>query len=60
LSGRDSLPDAPQRFTEEIKAFGCMGSNHLTPMQVAQLKALAGAREDEVFARFVARVPASL
>jgi dimethylaniline monooxygenase (N-oxide forming) len=59
LNGRDSLPDAPARFAEEIRAFGCIGSDQLTPMQAGQLQALAGARDDASFARFVARVPAS-
>jgi len=59
INGRDSLPDAPQRFADEIKAFGCMSSNQLTPMQTGQLQALAGARDDEAFAHFVASVPTS-
>jgi hypothetical protein len=59
MTGRDSLPDAPARFAEEIKAFGCMSSDQLTPMQAGQLQALAGARNDEAFARFVASVPVS-
>ncbi len=59
MTGRDSLPDAPARFAEEIKAFGCMSSDQLTPMQAGQLQALAGARHDEAFARFVASVPVS-
>jgi hypothetical protein len=59
MSGRDSLPDAPARFAEEIKAFGCISSDRLTPMQTGQLQALAGARNDEAFARFVASVPLS-
>jgi hypothetical protein len=59
MNGRDSLPDAPQRFAEEIKAFGCMGSNQLTAMQVGQLHALAAARDDEAFTRFVANIPVS-
>jgi len=59
MNGRDSLPDAPRRFAEEIKAFGCMSSNQLTAMQRGQLQALADARDDEAFAYFVARVPIS-
>ena len=42
MSGRDSLPDAPQRFAAEVQAFGCMPSNQLAPMQIGQLQALAG------------------
>lgn len=59
MNGRDSLPDAPRRFADEIKAFGCMSSNQLTAIQRAQLQALADARDDEAFTHFVARVPVS-
>ncbi len=59
MNGRDSLPDAPRRFAEEIKAFGCMSSNQLTAMQAEQLHALAAARDDEAFTDFVTRVPVS-
>jgi dimethylaniline monooxygenase (N-oxide forming) len=54
MSGRDSLPDAPQRFAAEVQTFGCMPSNELTPMQIAQMQALASARGDEIFSRYVA------
>jgi hypothetical protein len=56
MSGRDSLPDAPQRFATEVQAFGCMPSNELAPMQIGQLEALASARGDEAFSRYVATV----
>jgi cation diffusion facilitator CzcD-associated flavoprotein CzcO len=56
MSGRDSLPDAPQRFANEVKTFGCMPSNELTPLQVAQLRTLAHARGDEAFSRYVAAI----
>ena len=56
MSGRDSLPDAPERFAAEVRCFGCMPSNELAPMQIAQLQALAGARRDEAFSRYVAAV----
>jgi dimethylaniline monooxygenase (N-oxide forming) len=56
MSGRDSLADAAERYTNEIRAFGCMPSNQLTPMQVAQLNALADARGDEAFSRHVSAV----
>jgi dimethylaniline monooxygenase (N-oxide forming) len=56
MSGRDSLPDAPQRFAAEVQAFGCIPSNELGPMQIGQLQALAGARSDEVFSQYVATV----
>jgi dimethylaniline monooxygenase (N-oxide forming) len=56
MSGRDSLADAPEQYAEEIRAFGCMPSNELSPMQFAQLQALADARGDEAFSRHVAAV----
>jgi dimethylaniline monooxygenase (N-oxide forming) len=56
MSGRDSLPDAPQRFAEEVETFGCMTSTRFAPEQVGQLQALAGARRDEAFVRYVAAV----
>jgi dimethylaniline monooxygenase (N-oxide forming) len=56
LSGRDSLADAAERYANEIRAFGCMPSNKLTPIEVAQLHALASAREDEAFSRHLSAV----
>lgn len=56
MSGRDSLPDAPKRFAEEAKMFGCIRSDKLAPEQIAQLRALARARGDEAFGRYVAEV----
>jgi dimethylaniline monooxygenase (N-oxide forming) len=56
MSGRDSLPDAPKRFATESQAFGCMKSGNFTPEQIAQLQALAGARGDVAFSRFVENV----
>jgi dimethylaniline monooxygenase (N-oxide forming) len=56
MTGRDNLADAPERYANEIRAFGCIPSNELTPMQVAQLHALANARGDEAFSRHVAAV----
>ncbi|HEY1216146.1 MAG TPA: NAD(P)-binding domain-containing protein [Bryobacteraceae bacterium] len=56
MSGRDSLPHAPHRFAAEVQCFGCIPSNELTPTQIAQLQALAGARGDEAFSRYVAAV----
>jgi hypothetical protein len=56
MSGRDSLPDAPQRFAAEVQVFGCMPSNELGPMQIGQLQGLAGARGDEEFSQYVATV----
>jgi len=56
MSGRDSLTDAPWRFAADVQAFGCVTSNQLAPMQVGQLQALAEARGDEAFSRYVATV----
>jgi hypothetical protein len=56
MSGRDSLPDAPERFAADVQAFGCIPSNELAPTQIGQLQALAGARSDEAFNRYVAAV----
>jgi hypothetical protein len=56
MSGRDSLPDAPQRFADEVQVFGCVPSNELAPMQIGQLQALAGARRDKGFSQYVADV----
>ena len=56
MSGRDSLPDAPQRFAADVQAFGCVPSNELVPMQIGQLEGLAGARRDDAFSRYVATV----
>ena len=56
MSGRDSLPDAPQRFAAEVRAFGCMPSNELTPRHIGQLQALANSRGDEAFSRYVEAV----
>jgi thioredoxin reductase len=56
MSGRDSLADAPQRFADEVQAFGCIPSNELGPMQIGQLQALAGVRSDEAFSQYVAAV----
>jgi cation diffusion facilitator CzcD-associated flavoprotein CzcO len=53
LSGRDRLADAPQRVMHEAAAFGAMPSSALTPEQRGQLQALAAARQDAAFARFV-------
>jgi dimethylaniline monooxygenase (N-oxide forming) len=56
MTGRDSMPDAPQRFAEEVQLFGCMPSNEFAPAQIAQLQALAQARGDASFSRYVANV----
>jgi dimethylaniline monooxygenase (N-oxide forming) len=56
MSGHDSLADAAERYADEIQAFGCMPSHELSPMQSAQLHALADARGDEAFRRHIAAV----
>jgi hypothetical protein len=56
LSGRDALDDAAERFAEDARCFDCMTSNELAPSQIGQLQALAAARGDEGFSRFVAAV----
>jgi hypothetical protein len=56
MSGRDSLPEAPQRFAADVQAFGCVPSNDLAPMHVGQLEGLAEARGDAAFSRYVATV----
>jgi hypothetical protein len=56
LSGRDSLPDAPQRVAQEAAAFGAVPSSVLTSTERGRLQALASARRDPAFAEFVQRV----
>jgi hypothetical protein len=56
ISGRDSLPDAPQKFADEVQLFGCMTSSEFSAAQIAQLRALASARHDEAFSRYVEAV----
>jgi hypothetical protein len=56
MSGRDSLADAPERFAAEVKAFGCVPSKQLMPIQIDQLQGLAEARGDEAFSTYVATV----
>lgn len=56
LSGRDSLEDAPRRVAQDAAAFGAVPSPDLTPDQCEHLRALAAARGDAEFARFVGKV----
>jgi dimethylaniline monooxygenase (N-oxide forming) len=56
LSGRDSLPGAAERVAEEAKAFGAIPNGELAPMQQGQLQALAKARNDAGFSKFVQQV----
>ena len=41
LEGRDALPDAPDRFAEEARAFGCMQSSQFQESELQQLRRLA-------------------
>jgi hypothetical protein len=59
LNGRDSLPDAPARFAEQVRQFNCIPTPELTPTQRAQLQALAAARGNQAFTEFVAAVAPS-
>jgi hypothetical protein len=56
MSGRDSLPEAPERFRAEVRAFGCMPSCDFTPAEMGRLEALADARGDDAFSRYVSSV----
>lgn len=56
LSGPDSLPEAARRVVEEARIFGAVPTSALTPEQKAQLQALAAARGEPSFARFVEQV----
>jgi dimethylaniline monooxygenase (N-oxide forming) len=56
LSGRDSLPTAPDHTLEAAKAFGAIPNAQLAPMQQGQLQALAAARNDPDFTRYVQQV----
>jgi dimethylaniline monooxygenase (N-oxide forming) len=46
LSGRDALPDAPQRVVEDAQAFGAVPTLELSGQQRADLEALARARPE--------------
>jgi hypothetical protein len=50
LSGPDALPEAPQRYAEDAKAFGCMTSCRLTDAQRGQLRNLAQASHNPALA----------
>ncbi len=60
LSGPDSLPDAPRRTREAAAAFNVIATPNLTPAECAQLKALAAARNDAEFRRFVEQAASAL
>jgi dimethylaniline monooxygenase (N-oxide forming) len=57
LSGRDSLPEAPELVAEDARAFGAIPSPVLNREQTMQLRQLAQAWKDEDFTRFVDRLP---
>jgi cation diffusion facilitator CzcD-associated flavoprotein CzcO len=54
LEGPDALPDAAPRVREDAAAFGAVPDNTLTNDECSALRALAAARGDAAFARFVA------
>lgn len=56
LSGPDSLPDAAQRFAEEVAVFGAVPFPDLTPEQQAQLEALAAAGHNPDLVRVVDQI----
>ena len=56
LNGRDSLPDAPERAAEDARTFGAVPTPQLTPMQKGQLQALAIARNDPAFSKYVEKI----
>jgi dimethylaniline monooxygenase (N-oxide forming) len=58
LSGPDSLRDAPRETRLAAAAFGAVPTPDLTPGDCLQLKALAAARNDPAFLRFVEQVTA--
>jgi dimethylaniline monooxygenase (N-oxide forming) len=58
LSGRDSLPDAPQRTLEDAFLFGAVPTSQLTLEQCAQLQALAAARNNAAFTYLVQQLTA--
>lgn len=56
LSGRDSLPDAPQRIMAEAKASGAVPTGEFTAEQRRQLQDLAAIRNDAAFSQYVEQV----
>lgn len=56
LNGRDSLSNAVDRTLEDAKAFGAVPTPQLAPQQEGQLQALAAARNDPEFTRFVQQI----
>jgi hypothetical protein len=58
MCGRDSLPDARERFLRDAAEFGVVPSLQLLPEQCAQLQMLAAARGDLDFAAVVGQITA--
>jgi dimethylaniline monooxygenase (N-oxide forming) len=58
LHGRDSLPDARERFLRDVAEFGVVPSLQLLPEQCVQLHTLATARRDLDFAALVGQITA--
>ena len=56
LDGPHALPDAARRVLEDAAAFGAIPDGTLTDEERTQLRALAAARGDAAFARFVTEV----
>jgi dimethylaniline monooxygenase (N-oxide forming) len=56
LTGPDRLPEAAERLQAEARAVGTVVSPEFSREQVAQLQALAAAREDAGFTGFVDRI----
>jgi hypothetical protein len=56
LSGRDSLPDAPQQIMAEAKASGAVPTGEFTAEQRRQLQELAAVRNDVAFSQYVEQV----
>ena len=56
LSGRDSLPDAPQRIIAEAKASGAVPTGEFSAEQRRRLQELAAIRNDAAFSQYVEQV----
>lgn len=56
LSGRDSLPGAPQRTMAEAKVSGAVPTGEFTAEQRCQLQDLAAIHNDAAFSQYVEQV----
>jgi hypothetical protein len=54
LEGRDALPDAADRFTDEARAFGCMQSSQFQDSELQKLRRLACAAQSPQAAAWAA------